>query len=203
MELIKCVENNMSKLPRNICLNIRNRDFIRDNPDVIFTRADKGNVTIALNKIDYLEKMNVLLGDTNTYTTINKDLTKKLRKKREFIDEKTYKKLNCTDGVLPRAYGLPKIHKPGCLLRTFGTPMGSPLSPVIADITLQDLETRAVEILPIKLPFYCRYVDDIALAIPSSLFNTVLQTFNSFHPRLQFTMEKGTDGSLNFLDITI
>jgi len=34
------------------------------------------------------------------------------------------------------------------------------------------------------------------------MFNTVLQTFNSFHPRLQFTIEEGVDNRLNFLDIT-
>jgi len=30
-----------------------------------------------------------------------------------------------------------------CYQQTFGTPIGSPLSPIIADITLQDLESRA------------------------------------------------------------
>lgn len=87
--------------------------------------------------------------------------------------------------------------------QSFGTPMGFPLSPVIADITLQDLEERAIESLPITLPFYYRYVDDIALAVPSSMSNDLLQTFNSFHPRLQFTMEEGVDNRLNFLDVTM
>jgi len=31
-----------------------------------------------------------------------------------YISDMTYKRLNCTDGVLPRAYGLLKIHKPNC-----------------------------------------------------------------------------------------
>ncbi|XP_029674796.1 uncharacterized protein LOC115242551 [Formica exsecta] len=87
--------------------------------------------------------------------------------------------------------------------QTFDTPMGSPLSPIIADITLQDLEMRAIEILPISLPFYYRYVDDVVLAAPPSMFSAILQTFNSFHPRLQFTMEEGADNRLNFLDTTI
>ncbi|XP_070169669.1 uncharacterized protein [Polyergus mexicanus] len=87
--------------------------------------------------------------------------------------------------------------------QTFGTPMGSPLSPIIADITLQDLEMRAIEILPISLSFYYRYVDDVVLAAPPSTFSAILQTFNSFHPRLQFTMEEEADNRLNFLDTTI
>ena len=32
----------------------------------------------------------------------------------------------CSDGSLPRAYGLPKIHKPGCPLRIVSS-VGSPL----------------------------------------------------------------------------
>jgi len=41
----------------------------------------------------------------------------------------------------------------------FGTPMGSPLSPIIAEIVLQDLEKKALGLL--SIPFYHRYVDDI------------------------------------------
>lgn len=37
--------------------------------------------------------------------------------------------------------------------------MGSPLSPILADIVMQDLEERAISIL--DLYFYVRYVDDI------------------------------------------
>src|SRR5436190_24071333 len=87
--------------------------------------------------------------------------------------------------------------------QTFGTPMGSPLSPIAADIVLYDLESRALAMLPMHLPFYVRYVDDIALAAPSSMFKNILCTFNSFHPRLQFTMEEGVDNRLNFLDVSI
>lgn len=31
----------------------------------------------------------------------------------------------------------------------------------------------------------------------------ILTTFNSYHPRLQFTHESEVDGSINFLDVTI
>lgn len=107
-EFIKYVEHNIDKLPRNICVTISNRvapilnnlahysfksspvdrelttaslvtrKFIKDNPDVIFTRADKGNVTVAVNKVDYLKNMDALLNDNATYTIVNKDPTKKL-----------------------------------------------------------------------------------------------------------------------------
>jgi len=76
-----------------------------------------------------------------------------------------------------------------CYKQIFGTPMGSPLSPVIADLVLQDLELVAINNLPFHLPFYYRYVDDIILAAPSNSLDILLQTFNAQHSRLQFTME--------------
>jgi len=80
--------------------------------------------------------------------------------------------------------------------------MGSPLSPIVADLVLQDLEKKALEILEIRLPFYYRYVDDIAMAIPQHKVNECLNIFNSLHPRMQFTLENGAK-KLNFLNVTI
>jgi len=84
--------------------------------------------------------------------------------------------------------------------QNFGTPMGSLLSPIIADLVLRDIESRAINILNLPLSIYVRYVDDILLVAPSDSVNDILNTFNSFHPRLQFTLE--IDGD-NFLDVTI
>jgi len=58
-----------------------------------------------------------------------------------------------------------------CYKQIFGTPMGSPLSPVIADLVLQDLEMSAIKMLPFRLPLYYRYVDDIILTAPSDSFD--------------------------------
>lgn len=86
--------------------------------------------------------------------------------------------------------------------QTFGAPMGSPLSPILADVVMQDLEQSSINSLSFQPPLYVRYVDDIALMAPSDQFHSVLQCFNSYHSRLQFTMEIGGN-TLNFLDITI
>jgi len=53
-----------------------------------------------------------------------------------------------------------KIYK-----QKFGTPMGSPMSPIIADLVMDDLETKALKILNFQLPLYYRYVDNIMLAM--------------------------------------
>jgi len=80
--------------------------------------------------------------------------------------------------------------------------MGSPLSPIIAEIVLQDLEMKALKLLNIEIPFYHRYVDDIALAAPRQKINECLNAFTSLHNRLQFTLETGGK-RLNFLDMII
>jgi len=88
--------------------------------------------------------------------------------------------------------------------QTFGAPMGSPLSPVVADLILQRLESTILSDITYKPTFYYRYVDDIALAVPISQLNGLLAKFNSFHHRIEFTMEMERKGDrLNFLDLTI
>jgi len=46
-------------------------------------------------------------------------------------------------------------------------------------------------------------VDDILLAAPFDQLNKILETFNSFYERLQFTLEIGINNRINFLDVTI
>jgi len=77
--------------------------------------------------------------------------------------------------------------------KIFGTSIGSPLSPIVADIVLQDLEIKALECLSFRIPIYYKYVDDILFV---AHFNHILKTFNSFHERLQFTLETVTISSI-------
>jgi len=110
---------------------------LRDNDDLFVTRADKGQVTVVMDKSDYVSKMEVFLGDQFTYRKLNKDPIRKLTNKintiikswrsNDLISETTYKKLNSTNGNLPRCYGLPKIHKAGFPLRIIVSSLGSPL----------------------------------------------------------------------------
>jgi len=308
------------------CLKIT-KNFMKENTDILFTKADKGNATVAIDINEYNNKMKEMFSDPDTYLVVERDPLKKLGDnvrnllmswlKKEYIDTRIYRKLLTTDGVLPRAYGLPKLHKVGYPLRVivsslksplyelsyflhniirnsvpdatssvgnsfklvkelngnmmdygctlasldvvslftnvpsqfvyegienrwelierntkipkqefinairlvlestffvfdgtfykqiFGTPMGSPLSPIIADLVLRDIETKAIKKLPFQLPLYRRYVDDILLAAQVDQFNIIIETFNSFHKRLQFTLEMSIDNKINFLDVTI
>jgi len=56
--------------------------FCQKNPNIIFTKADKGN-TIALNKVTYINEMEEALKDINTYTIVDKDPSPSIEKKAE------------------------------------------------------------------------------------------------------------------------
>ena len=58
------------------------RVFLSAHPNIVFTLADKGNVTVAMDRDAYKNKMTALLGDSDTYVSIKKDPTKKLTKKK-------------------------------------------------------------------------------------------------------------------------
>lgn len=75
--------------------------------------------------------------------------------------------------------------------QTFGTPMGSPLSPILADMVMQDLEVHCIDSLDFALPVFYRYVDEIFTILPSDRTDDVLFVFNNYHPRLHFTLERG------------
>ncbi|EFN72846.1 hypothetical protein EAG_04764, partial [Camponotus floridanus] len=105
--------------------------------DIMVTRADKGQTTIVMDRKDYSDKMYHLLNDLTTYKPLNKDPLKKLTnkikelvkswRKNNLISELTYRNLNCTNGNLPRCYGLPKIHKDCFPLRIIVSALGCPV----------------------------------------------------------------------------
>ena len=47
-----------------------------------------------------------------------------------------------------------------------GAAMGSPLSPIVANIFMEDFEARALETSPWKPMMWCRYVDDVFVIWP-------------------------------------
>lgn len=85
----------------------------------------------------------------------------------------------------------------------FGLGMGNCLSPICSDIVMQHLQNTCLDMLSFKPPFFKRYVDDIATSIPETKIDELLSVFNSFHPRLQFTIELENEGKLPFLDVLL
>ncbi|XP_076660227.1 uncharacterized protein LOC143363547, partial [Halictus rubicundus] len=84
--------------------------------------------------------------------------------------------------------------------------MGSPISPIIADIYMEHLENQILNDAPLKPTQWFRYVDDtfVVWSHGRDTLDNFLQYINSLHPNIQFTMEiENTDRSLPFLDVLI
>jgi hypothetical protein len=86
-----------------------------------------------------------------------------------------------------------------------GVPMGSPLSPAIANLFMEDFEERALELAPLCPKLFFRCVDDTCIVWPHGLESLMqfLEHMNNVHPNIKFTMETENDNRLPFLDILI
>lgn len=87
--------------------------------------------------------------------------------------------------------------------QTYGLGMGNCLSPVCSDLVMQDLQEYCINKLTYQLPFFKRYVDDIITSIPNDTSQHIIDVFNSYHPRLKFTIEKENNSKIPFLDVLL
>ena len=85
----------------------------------------------------------------------------------------------------------------------FGTAMGNPLSPVLADMVLEGLLNTIVAQLDFKPPVLRKYVDDLILAIPLNKLKYVHDMLNSYDKHIQFTYELEENRRLPYLDMML
>ena len=86
----------------------------------------------------------------------------------------------------------------------FGIAMGSPLSPVLANLFMEYIESELLPNISDKPVLWLRYVDDILFAWPDNLdFSQFFNQVNSLVPSIKFTCEWEQDDSIPFLDTTI
>ncbi len=89
----------------------------------------------------------------------------------------------------------------------FGTAMGSPMSPIAANIFMEDLEQRAIATAPpnCKPKLWLRYVDDILEIINKDAVEQLTDHINQIDKSgsIKFTYETESDGKLPFLDTSI
>ena len=108
---------------------------LRADKDCLVLTADKGVALVVIDKKDYIQKMNQLLEDKNTYRPLKMDPTNKQKnrlinilrriKSEGRLEEYTYKKMYPTGASSPKLYGLPKIHKKEIPLRPIVSSQGS------------------------------------------------------------------------------
>ena len=104
--------------------------FVKEDPNIIFTRAGKGNITIALNKDYYIDNVNNMLLNTNTYIFMNMRSSVKSYKKdtsyieklrQEYISSSIYRKLYCSTGHCRKPMHFLKFIKRVCSLECHPT----------------------------------------------------------------------------------
>ncbi len=78
--------------------------------------------------------------------------------------------------------------------------MGSPVSPIVANLFMEHFEETALDT---RFRFWKRYVDDIFCIIKSEFLDESLLFLNSLFPSIQLTSEVETNGSLRFLDVLV
>ncbi|XP_068749247.1 uncharacterized protein [Montipora capricornis] len=149
---------------------------LKDDHECVIIKADKGNCFIVMDKTEYDSKLEALLGDHDTYhlvykssfVTIEKELNNRLfdLKRRNKIDELTYRKLRSTNGSPPAIRGSIKHHK-----------LGFPLRPIFTN-EMANMETSDDEVMVL--------FDVVSLftAIPVTLSNSYFVYNNCIYKQI-------------------
>lgn len=131
--------SNHSGTTRNLSIQeTKALNSLKSNTNIIFKKADKGGGIVCLDRSDYLDKVNSLLNDTQTYiqTDINDTLNVKadsdklLKNLRSlgFLSDKQFYFLTNFEARCPLFYGIPKLHKENFPLRPIVSQTDGPTS---------------------------------------------------------------------------
>ena len=87
--------------------------------------------------------------------------------------------------------------------QTHGAAMGSPVSPVVANLYMEYFEDIAMTSGSITPRIWYRYVDDTYVVIERTQYEEFSRDLNQIDPNIQFTTEVESDGKLPFLDTLV
>ncbi|XP_044745159.1 uncharacterized protein LOC123307022 [Coccinella septempunctata] len=126
--------------------------YLKDHQDLLVMQSDKGNVTVLMDRSQYVDLSREILEDDNHYKILPRDPTTSMQTKcnslvknlvnKGYITESEGKRLYNYNAVPARFYGLPKIHKPTLTLRPIVSFINTPtskLSIYMADILARTL----------------------------------------------------------------
>ena len=81
--------------------------------------------------------------------------------------------------------------------------MGSPVSPVVANLCMEEIEETAIDSAPVPPKIWKHYVDDSFCVIKKNAVSSFHDSMNSIDPHISFTIEHESNGQLPFLDTLI
>ena len=84
-----------------------------------------------------------------------------------------------------------------------GCAMGSPVSPVVANLCMEEIEKTAIDSTPVPPKVWKRYVDDSFCVIKRNAVSSFHDSLNSVDQHISFTIEHESNGKLPFLDTLI
>ena len=123
-DILKNASQNKSNLTKE---ELKAIDSLKKDQSIVITPADKGKALVIMDKVDYVSKMEEKFADTTTYVRIENDPTQEIKEELSsqllslldsgIIDKNLHRDLFPKTTQIPRAYGSPKIHKPGYPLR--------------------------------------------------------------------------------------
>jgi len=131
---------------------------LKEDPNIIITRPDKGKGVVILERNEYITKVNILLSDHTKFKMLgNEPFSKiiqledklnrmlKCLKDSDAISSDTYNQLRASGSLPGMLYGLPKIHKPDVpirpilsALKTFNYNLAKFLVPILKPITTNE-----------------------------------------------------------------
>ena len=156
---------------------------LRKDQDRVFLTADKGVAMVVFDKEDYISKAQELLSQL-AYKEIPREPTNRIKaqlitkhrriKNDRNLDEGTYKAMYLTGCVLPKFYGLPKIHKTGNPLRLIVSSRCS------VTYGVAKVLSKVIKPLVGKSPHHIQITGDFVYQAKSSLSKQK----NAFHPMM-------------------
>ena len=82
-------------------------------------------------------------------------------------------------------------------------PMGSTLSPVVADIVMEHIETTAINSFDSSVEIYKRYVDDTFVVIQENQIQPFHLHLNSLNSKIILHLKENKIKSLPFIDVLV
>ena len=84
------------------------------------------------------------------------------------------------------------VYKDKIYKQIHGCAMGSPVSPVVANLCVEEIEDSTINSTPIPPRYWKRYVDDSFCIIKKNAVSSFHDTLSSIDPHISFTIEQET-----------